>query len=169
MAVNTCKDGYSDSKSAHIPRLIGTVGATAYLPQIGYMIDPAHQGRGLATEALNAFLPVFFECLPDIDYCEAWVGGGNVKSLRVLEKCGFRPKRLNALITNEEDAEEPERDHPQRIELDEDVEKQLRLAVEGMNLKGGKQRRNPMVGYELRREMFMSKKLGRAGNINSDC
>jgi RimJ/RimL family protein N-acetyltransferase len=148
----------------HIPNLIGTVGATTSIPQIGYMLDPAHHGQGLATEALTAFLPVFFGCLPQIDYCEAWVNGENVKSLRVLEKCGFLPKTPNPRGTWEEGNAEPEENEVEEMaisNLDEAVERELRLAIEDMNLTVGKvykaPLRKPMVGYELRKDNFTPK------------
>lgn len=50
---------------------------------IGYWVDRAHWGRGVATRAVRAFVaqlerPLF-----------AYVAVANVASVRVLEKCGF--------------------------------------------------------------------------------
>ena len=56
--------------------------------EVGYGLNPAYEGRGYMTEALRAFLDfgkslgiraVRADTLPD-----------NIKSQRVLEKCGFR-------------------------------------------------------------------------------
>ncbi|MEA2432764.1 MAG: hypothetical protein QOG54_221 [Actinomycetota bacterium] len=53
---------------------------------IGYWIGRAHWGRGIATAALSRFIEVIDE-LP----LHAFVATSNVGSIRVLEKCGFRP------------------------------------------------------------------------------
>ncbi|KAK5109923.1 hypothetical protein LTR62_006412 [Meristemomyces frigidus] len=55
-----------------------------------------HFGKGYATEALRALLPVVFEFMPraggdgtGFDYIEAGIDPENQASRRVLEKCGF--------------------------------------------------------------------------------
>jgi RimJ/RimL family protein N-acetyltransferase len=53
--------------------------------EIGYWIDRAFWGRGVATEALSDFL-----CLEPIRPLHAGVAKHNVASIRVLEKCGFK-------------------------------------------------------------------------------
>ncbi|MBQ2952128.1 MAG: GNAT family N-acetyltransferase [Clostridia bacterium] len=58
--------------------------------EVGYHIVAAHTGRGYATEALTAFLPVMMARLQltqVLGICDA----RNVASIRVLEKCDFRP------------------------------------------------------------------------------
>ena len=56
------------------------------LREVGYWIGREHWGKGIATSALSLFLqeerhrPLY-----------AGVAAGNAGSLRVLEKCGFRP------------------------------------------------------------------------------
>lgn len=52
--------------------------------EVGYWIDRAYWGRGVATEALSAFLK-----LEQRRPLHAGVARHNVASLRVLEKCGF--------------------------------------------------------------------------------
>ena len=52
--------------------------------QVGYWIDRAHWGRGIATRALGLFLGV----VPDRPL-NARVATANAGSLRVLERCGF--------------------------------------------------------------------------------
>ena len=56
--------------------------------EIGYHTVKAMTGRGYATEAVRAFLPVMMEYLSlrEVDgICDA----NNIASRRVLEKCGF--------------------------------------------------------------------------------
>jgi RimJ/RimL family protein N-acetyltransferase len=55
---------------------------------VAYWIGREHWGRGIATRALAAFLP-----LVPTRPLEAWVAAHNAASLRVLEKCGFRTVR----------------------------------------------------------------------------
>ena len=54
--------------------------------EVGYWIDRAHWGRGIATAALAALV----DELPGRPL-HAHVVTTNVGSIRVLEKCGFRP------------------------------------------------------------------------------
>lgn len=57
--------------------------------EVGYHIVAAHTGRGYATEALAAFLPVIMARLGitrALGICDA----RNTASIRVLEKCGFQ-------------------------------------------------------------------------------
>ena len=66
--------------------LIGKLGAWK-LPEIGFLIDPAHWGKGFALEGLNAFIDRrralgSIELIADVD-------PRNAASLRLLERCGF--------------------------------------------------------------------------------
>jgi ribosomal-protein-alanine N-acetyltransferase len=76
-------------------RVIGGVGlerrsdVTRYSGEIGYWLGVEHWGRGLATEAVAAFVDYVFSTFP-VERLEAWVFAPNVSSRRVLEKCGFR-------------------------------------------------------------------------------
>ena len=54
--------------------------------EIGYWIDRALWGRGIATEALSAFLR-----LEQTRPLYAGVAKHNTASIRVLQKCGFTP------------------------------------------------------------------------------
>ena len=67
-------------------QLIGKLGAWR-LPEIGFLIDPAYWGRGLASEALAAFVERrralgSFELTADVD-------PRNTASIRLLEGAGF--------------------------------------------------------------------------------
>jgi RimJ/RimL family protein N-acetyltransferase len=53
--------------------------------EVGYWLDRAFWGRGVATEALSAFL-----CLEQTRPLYAGVAKHNVGSIRVLQKCGFK-------------------------------------------------------------------------------
>ena len=57
--------------------------------EIGYHTVQGHTGKGYATEAVQAFLPVMMDKLKLTQV--AWVcDGENAASIRVLEKCGFQ-------------------------------------------------------------------------------
>ena len=67
-------------------RLIGKMGAWR-LPEFGFLIDPAHWGKGLAREALDAFVERrrglgSIELTADVD-------PRNAASIRLLERAGF--------------------------------------------------------------------------------
>ena len=65
----------------------GTIGSWGDPDQreVTYWIGCSHWGKGIATEALNAFLTV-----DPLRPLHARVAYDNVASRRVLEKCGFR-------------------------------------------------------------------------------
>jgi RimJ/RimL family protein N-acetyltransferase len=67
---------------------LGTVG-TVRQGEVGYMIHPAVAGRGIATEALRAFLSAYFARFPEETELRAIASRRNPASLRVLEKAGF--------------------------------------------------------------------------------
>ncbi|KAF2878153.1 acyl-CoA N-acyltransferase [Massariosphaeria phaeospora] len=78
------------------PRVIGMIGAVR-APEIGYMFNHAYWGRGYATEALRAFMPLFFAHYagggseqPRYEYAEAHTDPELVASQNVLAKAGFR-------------------------------------------------------------------------------
>lgn len=71
----------------HEGRVIGKLGAWR-LPEIGFIIAPAYWGRGLASEAMAAFLPHVFS-RPEIDRLIADVDPRNAPSLALLERHGF--------------------------------------------------------------------------------
>lgn len=72
----------------HEGRLIGKAGLYRF-PEIGYLLDPAFWGKGLAQEALTAVIGRAFavHALPCIT---ADVDPRNAASLRLLARLGFR-------------------------------------------------------------------------------
>lgn len=60
---------------------------------IGYIIDPACQGRGIATEAVTAMLDFCFAEL-GLHRLEAFIHPDNQRSLRLIERLGFRREGL---------------------------------------------------------------------------
>ena len=58
--------------------------------ELGYHLDPTHWGQGLMTEAVRALAVQVFELAP-IAKIDAGVKPANPGSIRVLEKCGFKP------------------------------------------------------------------------------
>lgn len=57
--------------------------------EVGYILSPAHWGKGYATEALVALIPHLFANFPDADHLTAEVDPRNTGSRLVLKKCGF--------------------------------------------------------------------------------
>lgn len=53
--------------------------------KVGYTMAPAHQGRGYATEAVQALVAYAFETLA-ADVVRAYADADNVRSIRVMEK-----------------------------------------------------------------------------------
>lgn len=64
-------------------------------PEVGYWLGREFWGQGLATEALRAFL-----ALHTVRPLQARAVVDNVASLRVLEKCGFRPLARHRAFAN---------------------------------------------------------------------
>jgi RimJ/RimL family protein N-acetyltransferase len=74
-------------------QVIGFVGI-ASPPEIFYIFDDHYWGKGLATEALTAFLKSYWSTFPDGNgpagnVLEAHIVSGNIGSSRVVSKCGF--------------------------------------------------------------------------------
>ena len=81
------------------PSAVGLLGAHR-LPEIGYILDPAHWGKGVATEALQAWLSWYWNKFPNGHFrtadgskamLTAETGPDAASSRRVLRKCGFQP------------------------------------------------------------------------------
>ncbi len=77
--------------------VIGTIGFSSIIPHhkasIVYALHPAHQRKGLVTEALGALLHFGFIDL-GLRRIEAEVMPGNTASERLLEKLGFKYEGL---------------------------------------------------------------------------
>ena len=74
-------------------RMIGTCGFTSFncpadSAEIGYVLNPAYQGRGLATEAVRRVLQFGFEEL-NLHRIEAHFIQGNDASRRLMERVGM--------------------------------------------------------------------------------
>ena len=75
------------------PRLIGVIGHYRiqnehYRAEIGYMILPEYNGRGIVTEAVREAVKYGFEVMK-LHSIEAVIEPGNLASAKVLEKNGF--------------------------------------------------------------------------------
>ena|SRR5687768_16554919 len=74
-------------------RFVGDVGLSpaegeSGVVKIGYTMDPAHQGRGYATEAVRALVDYAFDTL-GADIVRAYASAENLPSIRVAEKAGL--------------------------------------------------------------------------------
>lgn len=75
-------------------KMIGTCGFTRFdynnnSGEIGYVINPAYWGQGIAQEAVNAVMDFGFETL-NLHRIEAKFIMGNTASMRVMEKSGMQ-------------------------------------------------------------------------------
>ena len=80
-------------------RLVGTVtlvdwDRTNRRAEIGFILHPSHQGRGLASDAVRTALEWAFGPM-GLHRVEADVEPANVASLRLLERLGFRREGLS--------------------------------------------------------------------------
>ncbi|KAK7614572.1 GNAT domain-containing protein, partial [Phyllosticta paracitricarpa] len=79
-----------DTRLPQPSRLIGLIGAVE-APEIGYLIHPDFWGCGPATEALQAFMPLYWQHFrTEFDFATAQIDLDNGASKKVLLKCGFR-------------------------------------------------------------------------------
>ena len=67
----------------------GKVGAY-WLPEFGYILHPDFWGRGLATEAVRAFLHHVWQTRSDIAALCTDIDPRNHASVRLIKKLGFR-------------------------------------------------------------------------------
>jgi RimJ/RimL family protein N-acetyltransferase len=86
--------------------MTGIVGVHRALPkaELGYIFHSSAWGRGYATEALSAFLKLFWELRPTVETMEAYTDYENYSSMKMLTKCGFletRRLKENSVILSE--------------------------------------------------------------------
>lgn len=81
-------DASDDYVIEHEGRAIGKAGCHR-LPEIGFILDPAYWGKGLAREAMEAVIRHIFATRP-IDRLIADVDPRNDASLGLLKRLGFR-------------------------------------------------------------------------------
>ena len=88
--------------------VVGSIVAqdTGRIPQIGFVIDPAHWGEGIATAALIAFTAMM-KRRP----LQAVVASDNAAAIRVLEKAGFARINTRESLAPEHDAPAAEHVH----------------------------------------------------------
>ncbi|GAB1193938.1 hypothetical protein APSETT444_003175 [Aspergillus pseudonomiae] len=84
------EDNHTYDISAH-GGFIGWVGTwrTDPLPELGFIFHRSTWGLGFATEALKAFVELFWSCKPQFKVLEAYCDTENEASVKVLRKCGF--------------------------------------------------------------------------------
>lgn len=75
------------------PKLIGIIGHYRIKPEnfraeIGYMLHPAHHGKGIIAEAIKETVKYGFEIM-GLHSIEAIIDPGNFASEKVLQKSGF--------------------------------------------------------------------------------
>ena len=100
-AARFVKTALSDATSGSIiraicvdDRVVGCIsltrgnGSYGHTAELGYFIDPAYQGRGIAASAVRKMCS---EALDGTDIVRIWARpmADNHASIRVLEKCGF--------------------------------------------------------------------------------
>ncbi|EAW12064.1 GNAT family N-acetyltransferase [Aspergillus clavatus NRRL 1] len=59
------------------------------VPEVGFILHREAWGLGFATEALTAFVDLFWRVRPEFSILEAWCDTENEASAKVLRKCGF--------------------------------------------------------------------------------
>ncbi|EGE00714.1 hypothetical protein TMEN_10052 [Trichophyton mentagrophytes] len=71
--------------------MIGSLGTfrSDPVPEVGYTFHQSAWGRGFATEAVTAFMQLFWANKPQFDAVEAFCDPENVGSVKVLLKAGF--------------------------------------------------------------------------------
>ena len=98
--IKVISDGHTNKESItwaitlkDIPELIGTIGfwrieKEHYRAEIGYLLNPAQQGKGIMQEAMKVVFQYGFEIMK-LHSVEANVNPENTASIKLLEKNGF--------------------------------------------------------------------------------
>ncbi|KAM0819086.1 putative N-acetyltransferase domain-containing protein [Seiridium cardinale] len=89
-------DNYAVFSHDQPHRMMGIVGVFAFRPvaELGYTFHPDAWGKGYATEALGAFMALYWQTRPSVNVVEAKTDVENTGSIRVLTKCGFENVEL---------------------------------------------------------------------------
>lgn len=87
------------------PKLIGTICLWQFSieeskAEIGFELLPEYQGKGVIQEAVNSVLDYSFKIM-NLYAIEGEVAPGNIKSIKVMERFGF--KKVNEIIENDSD------------------------------------------------------------------
>jgi RimJ/RimL family protein N-acetyltransferase len=76
--------------------MIGSLGVMRE-GEIGYLVHPAAWGKGVAPEAIRGLLRKYFEKYPDQEELRAHVDLENQRSMKVLERLGFKEAERRAI------------------------------------------------------------------------
>lgn len=92
--INLIDELQNDSESDPVLQpggFLGWVGTwkSEPIPEVGFIFHRSAWGFGFATEALNAFVQLYWPEKPQFDIFEAYCDAQNEASIRVLRKCGF--------------------------------------------------------------------------------
>lgn len=92
--INLINELQNDSESDPVLQpgsFLGWVGTwkSEPIPEVGFIFHRSAWGFGFATEALNAFVQLYWQEKPQFDIFEAYCDAQNEASIRVLRKCGF--------------------------------------------------------------------------------
>lgn len=84
----------SDSEPPGADRMVGILGVRGAssapgIAEVGYVYDESVWGQGYATEALAAYMEVYWNYAKEVDYMVGNVDPENIPSIKVLKKCGF--------------------------------------------------------------------------------
>lgn len=84
----------SDSEPPGADRMVGILGVPGAssapgIAEVGYVYDESVWGQGYATEALAAYMEVYWNYAKEVDYMVGNVDPENIPSIKVLKKCGF--------------------------------------------------------------------------------
>ena len=104
-------------------KLIGTLSLFNFSPdrskaELGFELMPCFQGMGFMQEALEMVLKIVFDSLK-LRFIRACVMPGNTRSIRILEKNGFKPAEVSKTI------------HPEEILLNSYILNRAEMAVNG--------------------------------------
>ncbi|KAF3403558.1 hypothetical protein F1880_009468 [Penicillium rolfsii] len=75
-------------------KFIGWIGVWKLdpVPEVGMIFHRDSWGHGFATEALSAFLAIFWELRTHLSTLTAFCDTENAASIRVMQKCGFQQR-----------------------------------------------------------------------------